>query len=1100
MKPSLIVLISVHLWISVVKIPAADVLVTAQDFTGQPATVRRVTLQPTAAQGATTNSLIVRSARTLTTDTAGQATFTNTIEGWYSLTISGSPASTWTLYVPATNASLNAHALAVDATVSGVRSQGPWILRNAGYATNSSLFNPRLAPGSGVAEYVWTLTNAATGAGEWRTPGAAVTDTNGINAATATNIADVRAKAALVASNYPAMIAAKTSLVDVRAFVSTNQPEDLIVQNSITAQSYQGDGSDLTGVAKPSDLTLIPPSTNAVNALALAQSQSVVSTNYQAGTNQAGVIAADVAAHRTNFPSIGITSRTEWPGKFYIGHETWAGSGVDVLIFYDIGGDGAAFWITNNALAADDARFASVTLGGVTHTTWPSGSSINTNAAIAFTDLGATVFNFGSATGVNLTMNALYDSSGSTGAVGQLFTKVTSGGYAWSNVTSIVSGGTNGVVTVRNYGATGDGTTDDRAAFVAALAASSNVVVEAGTYRLSAPLILTNGQSLFGLGNPSIYMDLSVTGAMISSAVDIGLHNLTLDGRQLLDYGTIVTESNRIGAQIGYGSRLMNVRAVGWSGNAVDLIDTSLDLARSSGTVIANFTSVSNWCGIISQDEYITVNGGEISRGRYGVRCAAGNNSYTALRIVDCFIGFNANGSVNNGHGNFVGGFLNHCGYPILVENLTLGFNFTGNQIMGAGSIFFDTSTGVMLNGNQIALDNIYARGGGTNYLWNNWHYTKPATNFAYVGSASTVQFWNNTLLGVGDLGYGNSVDGTISGNGSGLTNLNTTTVSNGIVTWTRGLFDGAGVSYYVTTNIAVGFTNADVAGGSNFAYNTTSPFPGLRSHTAPANGTYFGSVTTTNRFLQLNAGAVANSYLSSSNGSGTAGPLVKAELYISYNGTNWFGDWSGPSFSITESQTNMYSSLFPNPSYTSTNASGFFVQRRYKMITQTTPTAADVHLMLGTNHDSHISLSGATVDSGNVYAAANNTFTGTNTFISASGIGVWSYTAQSLAASSGTNWTLLSTVGDTFIDGAGGVALTAFMGYSTARVDYWTLCVTNLGGANKAISFGATTNAWKWSYGQTAPSVLTNGTQLLIQARQVGSNILAAAAYYPCP
>jgi hypothetical protein len=201
---------------------------------------------------------------------------------------------------------------------------------------------------------------------------------------------------------------------------------------------------------------------------------------------------------------------------------------------------------------------------------------------------------------------------------------------------------------------------------------------------------------------------------------------------------------------------------------------------------------------------------------------------------------------------------------------------------------------------------------------------------------------------------------------------------------WVRGLFDGAGVAYYATTNIAVGFTNYNNAqdGGSNYSFSTTIPdYNFVRTYTAPTNGQYFGSVTTTNKLLQLNSGVTINGYMSSAGGSGTAGPLVKGEIYYSYDGTNWYGDWDGPAQAATEAQTNLYSWVVSNPSYTTTNATGFYVQRRFKIVTQTTPIAADVTFHGGTNFQSHISLSGASVGTGNAYLAADQNFSGSNSF-----------------------------------------------------------------------------------------------------------------------
>lgn len=196
---------------------------------------------------------------------------------------------------------------------------------------------------------------------------------------------------------------------------------------------------------------------------------------------------------------------------------------------------------------------------------------------------------------------------------------------------------------------------------------------------------------------------------------------------------------------------------------------------------------------------------------------------------------------------------------------------------------------------------------------------------------------------------------------------------------WVRGLFGGFGVTYYVSTNETL-FTNTDAA-TIVYAFQTATQYYALRTYVDPANGTYFGSVSTTNKFLQINSGITINSYLEATGGGGSAGPQVKPEIYLSYDGTNWdIGDWDAQPQYIPEGATNLYTWVVANPAYTSTNAAGFYVERRFKMVTQTAP-ASTVNFHLGGNRPSHMDLSAEDTSSGNAYLAANQTFTGSNNF-----------------------------------------------------------------------------------------------------------------------
>lgn len=53
---------------------------------------------------------------------------------------------------------------------------------------------------------------------------------------------------------------------------------------------------------------------------------------------------------------------------------------------------------------------------------------------------------------------------------------------------------------VRDYGAVGDGVTDDSAAFTAAIATTLPVEVPPGDYLISSEFTLNNGQRMFGYG------------------------------------------------------------------------------------------------------------------------------------------------------------------------------------------------------------------------------------------------------------------------------------------------------------------------------------------------------------------------------------------------------------------------------------------------------------------------------------------------------------------------------------------------------------------------------------------------------------------------
>ena len=261
--------------------------------------------------------------------------------------------------------------------------------------------------------------------------------------------------------------------------------------------------------------------------------------------------------------------------------------------------------------------------------------------------------------------------------------------------------------------------------------------------------------------------------------------------------------------------------------------------------------------------------------------------------------------------------------------------------------------------------------------------YTDAATNAlsgvlkAYTDAAT------NDLSSVVALTYLPLAGGTVTG-----PVLTTSSSSNSPATlelatagWIRSLFEGAGVSYYATTNLAVTFTNADYALATNWSFSTDLQQYATRVKTTPTAGDYIGSITVTNKLLQINAGIVVNAYLSSADGGGVGGPSVKPEIYISYDKTNWFGDWDAQPQYIPEGSTNVYSWVMPNPTYVTTNATGFYVQRRFKVVTQPAPPSS-ITFHMGTNYPSHIALSGASESTGNAYLNVNQSWTASNNFV----------------------------------------------------------------------------------------------------------------------
>jgi len=110
--------------------------------------------------------------------------------------------------------------------------------------------------------------------------------------------------------------------------------------------------------------------------------------------------------------------------------------------------------------------------------------------------------------------------------------------------------------------------------------------------------------------------------------------------------------------------------------------------------------------------------------------------------------------------------------------------------------------------------------------------------------------------------------------------------------------------------------------------------------------------------------------------------------------------------------------------------------------------------------------------------------------------------TAISGVGGANTNFTLLSTQPEVYINGFTNVSIRAVMGYSDSLVDYWSCNITNGSGSDRTLEFSAVTNRYRFAgtYGTNAPSVLTNATRLEISGRQQGTNVQVVYSYFAWP
>lgn len=165
---------------------------------------------------------------------------------------------------------------------------------------------------------------------------------------------------------------------------------------------------------------------------------------------------------------------------------------------------------------------------------------------------------------------------------------------------------------------------------------------------------------------------------------------------------------------------------------------------------------------------------------------------------------------------------------------------------------------------------------------------------------------------------------------------------------WVRSLLANGFVGY-ASTNVDITATNPG-SGQLMYTFSGTIPVTNNRVYVAPNSGDYLGGVMTTNTFQTLQGPASINIFAAGLGGSGSPSLSIHAEVYYSYDKTNWFGDFTSGNQSIVLGATNLYQFVVAFPTITSTNASGFYIERRLKVGTAAGATHPNLMFLIGTN------------------------------------------------------------------------------------------------------------------------------------------------------
>ena len=195
-----------------------------------------------------------------------------------------------------------------------------------------------------------------------------------------------------------------------------------------------------------------------------------------------------------------------------------------------------------------------------------------------------------------------------------------------------------GVVSVKDFGATGDGVTNDSTALAnAAASGASRVIVPAGTYLNTATIAVPAGQVWEGTSRKDSKIKKGANGTMMTLAEGAGLLDLYLDGDGANFTGKGVLLSGTAGKQFAHRCTILDFEdfciefetAAGSQSCFIDCL-----IARYSGTTSDSFCAVGHAAAQQLTAKPRKFIGCE-TNGTYFIDFGGCNNTY----VIGCFVG-----------------------------------------------------------------------------------------------------------------------------------------------------------------------------------------------------------------------------------------------------------------------------------------------------------------------------------------------------------------------------------------------------------------------------------------------------------------------------
>ena len=334
-------------------------------------------------------------------------------------------------------------------------------------------------------------------------------------------------------------------------------------------------------------------------------------------------------------------------------------------------------------------------------------------------------------------------------------------------------------VSVKDFGAVGDGTTDDTAAIQAALNAAYQVFLPTGTFRITSTITISSAGSLIGEGFGSIIVNNAVTRGVFTAGNNVIIANLRV-------VGTGSTTGHVDGRGAIHCENATNV--IIDNVKVVDARSTGISIGSCTNVQISNFivdNTLEHGLYLADSDRVNVTNGNIYNAGQLepatvpqgtGFKIAActdiaANNVQTFLSyaygcIVEGYITKSAD-RINFNNVSAQGGAIGYSG--LRITNYVNGLNILGGFYRGEYGITNFSSDGIGIPQN-IYFSDVRAQGGtsfglrvyyGSNVNVFGGQYISGTTNTIFIdATAGTVNIFSNAVVTNGGTNtFGYSID-----------------------------------------------------------------------------------------------------------------------------------------------------------------------------------------------------------------------------------------------------------------------------------------------------------------------------------------------------